>query len=181
MTKKLLFLIFSLAVITVPLVIIYQSENILENGHRHKIKLRGYDPFDPFRGKYLRLNYDNMISGDETIREGEKAYITLKKDSDGFSEFDYAFHDEPSHTDYFEAEVLYAGGGMIEFKMDNITKYFINENKAKKAEYVIMDFTQNKPNDIYVAIRVYDGHCRLEDIFVEEKPLLEYIDTHYSD
>lgn len=176
--KKIFFLIFAVVILLVPLYVIFQSEKILKEGHLHKLRLDGYDPFDPFRGKYIRLNYDTFVSCDETLERGDNGYVLLEKDSLGFSFFKSMEDEKPDHSDYIQTTVLYADGGMASFETDNMSKYFINENKASKAETIVMDFTQNNPDKIYVAIRVLDGDVRLEDIYVEETPLLEYLENH---
>jgi uncharacterized membrane-anchored protein len=177
-SKKIIFGVFAVIILMIPLYLILNSEDILENGHRHKIRLRGYDPFDPFRGKFLRLNYDSTIPCDIGLKDGEEAYILLEKDSLGFSHFAYAKSEKPDHDDYIKAELMYLYDGMANIKIDNLTKYFINEDKASEAEDVVQGFTRQRPNDIYVAVRVLDGEARLEDIFVEETPLLEYLESH---
>jgi len=176
--KKIIFGIFAVVILLIPLYIIMSSESILENGHLHKIRLRGYDPFDPFRGKFLRLNYDNNIPCDVAVEKGKDAFVLLEKDSMGFSYFAFAQAEKPDHDDYIQAELLYVADGFTSIKIDNLTKYFINEDKAQEAERVVQGFTRERPNDIYVAIRVLDGEARLQDIFVEETPLLEYLESH---
>ena len=175
-SKKIFFLVFALIILSIPAYLIFSSEDVLENGNRHKIRLQGYDPFDPFRGKYLRLNYDDLVPCDFELDKGELAYVVFEKDSLGFSNFSYAYANQPGHNDFLKTTVLYISNGQARIKLDNITKYFINESKAAAAENLIQDFTRNRPNDIYVAIRVLDGEVRLEDIFVEETPLLDYLD-----
>lgn len=177
-SKKLFFAVFAVVILLIPLYIILNSEDVLENGHRHKIQLRGYDPFDPFRGKYLRLNFDNSIPCDSTLKEGENAYVTLEKDSLGFSHFAYAHKLKPKHDDYLKAEILNMYNGEASIKIYNLTKYFINEDKAEKAEKIIQKFTTNRPEELYVAIRVLDGEARLEDIFIEDTPFLKYLDKN---
>lgn len=174
-SKKIIFGLFALIILIVPAYIIFGSERVLENGHLHKIKLRGYDPFDPFRGKYLRLNFEDFISCDESLQAGDKAFVLLKKDSLGFSYFASAEDTRPDHDDYIEAELLYADGGMAQIKIDNLTKYFINEHKATQAENLVMEYTREKPNQIYAAVRVLDGEARLDDIYLDEKPLKEIL------
>jgi len=176
--KKLAFGLFALIILIIPLYLILNSEDVLENGHRHKIRLQGYDPFDPFRGKFLRLRYDDLIPCNESLKAGDESYVLLEKDSLGYSYFATAETVKPDHDDYILAEMLDVGGGYGRIKIDNLTKYFINEDKAYEAERLVLDFTRERPDDIYVAIRVLDGEARLEDIFVEETPLLEYLETH---
>lgn len=175
MSKKVIFIAFALLILSIPMYLMLNSERVLEDGYRHKIKLEAYDPFDPFRGKYLRINYDNNVSS-EKMEKGDNIYITLKKDSTGFSVFDQGTSTAPETDDYFKSKVLSSYGGNTRFKTDNISKYFINEDKAKKAEDIMFDYQRNHPDSIYVAIRVLDGEIRLEDIFIEETPLLEFIE-----
>lgn len=177
--KKILFGLFALIILSVPLIIILSSEDILENGHRHKLRLQGYDPFDPFRGKFLRLRYNNNVLCEENIKEGDKVYVTLEKDSLGFSSFAYASSEKPNHSDYVYTTVDYiSSNNYARIETDNLSKYFINENKAHEAENLLLEYTRNNPDQIYAAIRVLDGEVRLEDIFIEETPLLEFLEKH---
>jgi len=177
-SKKIFFVLFGLIVLFIPFYIIMSSEDVLENGHQHKFRLQGYDPFDPFRGKYLRINYDRSMPCAADVKEGDEAFVTFEKDEMDFSSFAYASHEKPTHDDYIIAEVIYVRDGEATIKVDNMSKYFINEDKAKQGENVLLEFRRNRPDDIYVAIRVLDGEARLEDIFVEETPLLEYLESH---
>jgi len=174
-SKKIIFLVFGLVILAVPLFIIFKSEDILENGHRHKLRLQGMDPFDPFRGKYLRLRYDNDVTADTELKEGDNAYVTLEQDSLGFSRFAFAHKNKPDHDDYLMAEILWINDGTATIKVDNLSKYFINEDKAKAGEEVLQDWALIGSGAIYAAIRVLDGEARLEDIYVNDTPFLEYL------
>ena len=180
-SKKIIFAVFAVLILLVPLYIILNSEDVLENGHRHKIRLRGYDPFDPFRGKYLRLRVDDRLPFTDNLKEGEPVYVLLEKDSLGFSHFSTAVKERPKHTDYIEAQLIFIYETTVQVKIDNLNKYFINEDKAKKAEEVMAEYTRNRPDELYLAIRVLNGETRIEDIFVREKPLLEYLECCYND
>lgn len=173
--KKIGFLVFALVIITIPLYLMLSSENVLENGNRHKIRLEGRDPFDPFRGKFLRLNFDDEIDC-FACEEGEEVFVLLEKDEDGFSFFSEGVKERPDHFDFFTAKVERAYPGKAIIKLDNLTKYFINEDKAKDAEDVLQSYVRQKPNDVYLAIRVLDGEARLEDIFIEDTPFLEFLE-----
>jgi len=180
MNKKIIFIAFALIILSIPMYLMITSENVLEKGFRHKIKLQAYDPFDPFRGKYLRMNYDNSVRCDEHFEDGDPIYITLEKDSLGYSFFDYGSKTAPKNsTDYFKTITTSSTyGDHVRFRTDNLSKYFINEDKATPAETLIWDYQRNHPDSIYVAIRVLDGEVRLEDIFVEETPLLDFLDKN---
>jgi len=176
-TKKIAFAAFALIVILVPMYLIFQSEDVLTNGHKHKLRLEGYDPFDPFRGKFLRLRFENNIPCDITLAAGDKGYVLLEKDSLGFSHFSFVQKSRPTHSDYVEAETQAVYGGRAEMNFDNLNKFFINEDKAKVAEDILADYTSMAPDKIYMTIRVLDGEARIEDIIVKAKTLLEYIQS----
>ena len=180
-SEKIIFAVFAVLILLVPLYIILNSEDVLENGHRHKIRLRGYDPFDPFRGKYLRLRIEDRLPFTDDLKEGEPVYVLLEKDSLGFSHFSTAVKERPKHTDYIEAQLIFIYETTVQVKIDNLNKYFINEDKAKKAEEVMAEYTRNRPDELYLAIRVLNGETRIEDIFVREKPFLEYLECCYND
>ena len=175
-SKKVIFLVFALVLLTVPMYMMIASEGVLENGHFHKLKLRAYDPFDPFRGKYLNLNYDNSLKYDEGLEIGQTCYVTLAKDSLGFSRFDYAHATKPKGDDYIKTLIGWISDDACSIKTDNLSKYFINEDKAAKAEHIVQEYQREHPDDIYVGIRVLNGEVRLEDIYIEEIPILEYLE-----
>ena len=176
-TKKIIFAAFALIVLLIPMYLIFQSEDVLTNGHQHKLRLQGYDPLDPFRGKFLRLRFENNIPCDADLAIGDNGYVLLEKDSIGYSHFSFVQKTRPSHSDYIEAKVTMVYGGKADMDFDNLNKFFINEGVAEEAETIMADFTQMAPDKIYMTIRVLDGEVRIEDIIVKAKTLLKYIES----
>ena len=68
----------------------------------------------------------------------------------------------------------YVYGDRAEIEIANIGKYFINESKAKRAESILMKALENSTNAAYATIRVLDGECRLEEVYINEKALKAY-------
>lgn len=176
-TKKIIFAAFALIVLLIPMYLIFQSEDVLTNGHKHKLRLMGYDPLDPFRGKFLRLRFENNIPCDADLAMGDNGFVLLEKDSTGFSHFSFVKKQRPSHSDYIEAKVTMVYGGKADMDFDNLNKFFINEDKAKDAELILADYTRMAPDKIHMTVRVLDGEVRIEDIIVKTKTLLKYIES----
>ena len=176
-TKKIIFAAFALIVLLIPMYLIFQSEDVLTNGHQHKLRLMGNDPFDPFRGKFLRLRFESSIPCDLDLTKGETGFVLLEKDSTGYSHFSFVKKNRPAHSDYIEAEIEDIYRGTAQMNFDNLNKFFINEDKALEAEKIISDYTQMAPDKIYLTIRVLDGEVRIEDIIVKAKTLLKYIES----
>ena len=196
--KKGLFFAFAAIVILIPAYLAISSQNVLNNGKLYKFKPMAYDPFDPFRGHYLRVNYDTSgIPTDFDFEEGEVVYVSVAKDKQGFAYFDEAFKEPPKGKDYIESKITSSGFGserrleMIElmddpnFEIsehdvrqtvsieipDNLYKYYINEDDALTAENVLVKQVENA----YIAVRILDGRAQLENIYVFNQPLLDYI------
>lgn len=176
-TKKIIFAAFAFLVLLIPMYLIFQSEEVLTNGHKHKLRLEGYDPFDPFRGKFLRLRFESTIACESDLKVGDQGFVLLEKDTSGYSHFSLVQNERPSHSDYVEAKVKAVYGGKAEMDFDNLNKFFINEDKAEEAEEILRDYTQMAPDKIHLTIRVLDGEARIEDIIVKAKTLLKYIES----
>ena len=71
MNKQLYISFLSLlfvAQIVVPAHMIYQQEDAIDTGVAYKFKTEPFDPSDPFRGKYITLNYEiDSFHTDEAV------------------------------------------------------------------------------------------------------------------
>lgn len=176
--KKLLFFLFAAVILAVPLYLMLRSETILSEGTLYKFKLAAYDPFDPFKGKYLRLNYDTRnIDCPEGLSRDDMVYITIAEDKEGFAYFDEIITHKPSSGDYLHTRIVYNFGENCDITIpDDMGRYFINEDKAAYAEDILIDMRDS----CYVKVRVLDGELRLEDIIIgkEKAPLHEYLETY---
>jgi len=84
----ILFAVMVLAQLAVPFKMIFDREKVLSEGNTFKFKTAPIDPSDPFRGKYITLNFvENnfeVIDG-ETWQNGQAVYVLLAKDAYGFA------------------------------------------------------------------------------------------------
>lgn len=189
--KKLLFALFAIAILAVPIYIATSSEDILSQGKFYKFRLRGRDPVDYLKGKYLMLNYDNMrIGTDEKFERGEKAFVSISVDDGGYAYFDKVYKKPPKSGDYLKTQIAdfydYESRSFVlngEPTNDiqkysvritippHMSKYFINEDYAKRGEDVLFKMR----GEVYVGIRVLDGECRLQDLYVKGTPFMKFL------
>lgn len=196
--KKGLFFAFAAIIILVPVYVAVSSQNVLNNGKLYKFKPMAYDPFDPFRGKFLRVNYEtNNIRTKFDFEEGETAFVSIGVDEEGYAFFEEAFKTAPEKGDYLKTTIVWSGidarlqreiemaieeddfslGSLdtrssVSIKIpDNMNKFFINEDDALKAEKV---FARQR-EDIYIGVRILDGKAGIEDIYVFDQGILDYI------
>lgn len=197
--KKGLFFAFAAIIILVPIYVAISSQNVLDKGKLYKFKPMANDPFDPFRGQYLRVNYrtDNIKTKFD-FDERETAYVSISVDDQGFAFFDEAFMKPPKKKDYLETTIESTGLGGMAKELDlgmeengfdissldarrtvrikipaNMSKYFISEDDAIRAEKVLF----NEQGNIYMGVRILDGQARLDNIFVQDQPILEFLDV----
>ncbi len=72
------------------LVLVEQRARILRGGTEVRLRTVPVDPRDLFRGDYVVLGYeigavDAETDGGEPLRRGERVFVTLLRDSDGFA------------------------------------------------------------------------------------------------
>jgi uncharacterized membrane-anchored protein len=198
--KKGLFIAFAAIILLVPVYVAVSSLNVLNNGEFYKFKPMAYDPFDPFRGKFLRVNYEtNNIPTKFDFEENETAYVSIGVDGEGFAFFEEAFKSPPEKKDYLKTTVNWSGidarlqreiemaielddfnlesidtRSSVNIKIpDNMNKYFINEDDALLAEKTFIKEQEN----IYIGVRILNGEVRLENIYVYDQPILDYLDS----
>ncbi len=198
--KKKLFFVFAAIILLVPVYVAVSSQNVLNNRTFYKFKPMAYDPFDPFRGKFLSVNYStDFVPTKFDFDEDETVYVSIGVDNEGFAFFEEAFKSPPKKKDYLktviresrlvrslerEIEAAIEQGdfdpSMIDTRSnvsikipDNMNKYFINEDDALKAETVFREEQEN----IYIGVRVLNGEVRLDNIFVYDQPILDYIES----
>ncbi len=195
--KKGFFFAFAAIIILIPVYVAMSSQNVLDNGKLYKFKPMAYDPLDPFRGKFLRVNYEtDFVLTKFDFDEGETAYVSIGVDKEGFAFFKEAHKSPPATEDYLTTKIRRSRlarsledqiaameeGGFDPSKMDtrgevsidipnNMNKYFINEDDALKAEKVFVTEREH----IYIGVRILGGEARLEDIYVHDQPIKEYL------
>ena len=88
---KTLFISFISVVVIqlfIPLKIVYDKEIPKLYGQEFKFKTQPIDPYDPFRGKYVTLNFSNnnfCVNRDEKWKRGEEVFVVNSSSKIGFS------------------------------------------------------------------------------------------------
>ncbi|AXG73767.1 hypothetical protein DVK85_05770 [Flavobacterium arcticum] len=173
------FIITAIAQVFVPLKMVYDSEMTERTGTVYKFKTAPIDPQDPFRGKYVRLNYDmsSYPTNDTTWVHGEPVYVTLKNDNEGFAAIESISHQAPDDgTDYVVAKYRYNAKDNINFSLE-FDRYYMEESKAPEAETFYRSYNQNAENKkpAYALVAVINGNAVLKDVIIDDIPIREYV------
>jgi len=184
-TKFLFGLYVLLAVVqmAVPLGQIRKHEDILKTGAVYNFRTAPVDPYDAFRGRYVALSYADTVAA---VRKGEKlesqapAYVSLSRGADGFAQFGELSFEPPAGCDYLRVQYLYEddkanGTGHFRLPYD---RFFMEETQAPLAEEV---YRKHHGRDgqsdraAYVGVRVKDGRGVIEDLYIDNKPIREFL------
>jgi len=156
--------------------LIVRYERIVQKGTEIRFRCQAYDPYDPLRGRYLRM----------TVRE------TTKNVADWGEQYDYRNRDkyfvrvEPSTNGLWQvtaAAFTPTGDGLwvkpksisVSYK-DSVTaifpdQLFVNEKIASEAEALL----SKKMNDAVAVYRVLNGEIVLTGIEIGGKSILEQV------
>lgn len=182
-TAVALFIVLSLVQIGVPLATIRTHEDTLRNGTPYKFRTAPVDPYDAFRGRYVALNYANTTAS-STIQEpppyGTQVYVGLQTDAEDYAEFHGLSMNPPDSGDYLRVFFLYADPeypGMAQFRLP-FDRFFMEESLAPRAEAAYLQFgniPDNSTDNTYALVRVRSGRAVIEDLYIRDTPIHEFL------
>jgi uncharacterized membrane-anchored protein len=178
-----LFLVLAIAQLALPLGQIWRYEDVLRTGQPYKFRTAPVDPYDALRGKYVALNYADteavLRAGDPINPHGGYAYVSLRRDENGFAQFVELAAAPPPTGDYLRVECQYMDRNKMRFVLP-FDKFFMEENKAPQAERAYWRYGNQRgriDSRAYVLVRVKGGRGVIEDLYVEDQPIREFIKT----
>jgi len=177
--KKSLFLLFIVMVIFqlfVPTKMILDRENILRYGTEFKFKTAPVDPHDPFRGKYISLQFDESLvdlPSDKEWLTGETIYLIISADANGFASVDSVTGQKPSGSQHFlktEVSYFYSGRVRVSYPFD---RFYMEESKAYDAEMAYQESQADTSVTAYALVSIKDGEAVLKDVLIDGIPIME--------
>lgn len=176
---SLLFLLFA-AQIFVPAHMIYQQEDAINTGTAYKFKTEPFDPSDPFRGKYVTLNYEieSFQTEEENWPYKADIYVYLEKDKQGFAAVKTISKTSlNSDDDYVMAKIYSAYGGNLNFEFP-FNRFYMNENKAYDAEVSVRKAQRDTTLSCYALVYVKNGAAVLNNVFIDDIPIKQFVEEY---
>lgn len=183
----ILFIVVAFVQLAIPAQMIFKQEAVLENGVAYKFKTRPIDPSDPFRGKYITLDFDinSFKTKDSLWERNEDILVYLATDSLGYAKIDTISRSIlPNNSkDYVKAKAYwysnYSKSVSIRFPFD---KYYMKETKAYNAELAVRDRQLDSlPNNTHALVYVNEGEAVLEDVIIDDMSIKDYVDAEYRE
>ena len=181
--KKVLFLIFILVAIvqlSVPAKMIFDREDVINNGKAFKFKTKPIDPNDPFRGKYIRLRYKGNKIRVQNVADwhrGENIYVFLTTDNEGFAKIlSVSKEKQNNNQDYLKTKVNYVASGSNTLTIDYpFDRYYMEESKAYGAEITYRKSQLDTNQIAYALVNIKDGEAVLKDVLINDVSIKEIV------
>lgn len=176
----LIFILVAVLQLVIPTQMIFNQENIIETGKPYKFKTQPVDPSDPFKGKYIHLNYeaDSFATTDSVWTRSEEVFVSIANDSLNFAKVINVTRQKPTNGDYVKAKVDWYSkyDKQLNFTFP-FNEFYMNETKAYDAE-IAHTKAQNdsKPNNTYALVYVRDGETVLDNVFINDIPIADYVE-----
>lgn len=173
------FVVIALVQIFVPSQMIREQEDVLKSGNSYRFKTMPIDPTDPFRGKYITLNYEmnSFAIADTSFVYGDKVRVYIEKDDMGFAKaVGLSKKSLEINKDYVVTRVTGNYKGVVSFELP-FDRFYMEETKAKDAEraYTKVNRDSLKEN-VYAKVYVKEGRSVLQDVIIDGISIQDYVE-----
>jgi uncharacterized membrane-anchored protein len=181
MVRVGIFILIALAQIAVPASVVWKRGRTLAYGRVWKFKTEPVDPVDAIRGRYVALRFaaetlQGSVHKPEEIAAESTIYVTLKEDAEGFAQVDQISAAPLKGDNVVKAETWYSVNysDHIRFSFDRL---WVAEQIAPAAETAYRENSRRGKENAYVTVRVRDGDAALEQLYIDNQPLADYLRT----
>jgi uncharacterized membrane-anchored protein len=172
--RLIIFLVVGLAQLAVPASVVWRRTQTLKNGKVWKFRTAPVDPEDAFRGRYVSLQFAaEDVPRNERLTTSE-SYATLKEGPEGFAEIESLSPTPVSGDNVLKVKTTSWWNNVqhVEFPFD---RYWVNEKQAPEAEAAYFANSNRKKMNAYVTVRIRAGDAAIEELYLDNKPLKEYL------
>lgn len=166
-----------MAQIAVPASMVVQHRQTIATGTAWRFQTAPVDPNDPFRGRYVRLNFaaareavPMANSGMIYIANDTRMYAELATDPNGFAHLVRLHEGRPASGDYLDVFVRnmqtpddrknknQPAAAFVRLPFD---RYYLPEDRAQAVEREYAEASRNAQENTYAEVRVLEGHAAL--------------------
>ncbi len=182
----IVFILVSLVQLFIPAKMIFDREDVLATGKEFKFRTQPIDPNDPFRGKFVSLQFSEnsiLIQNQIDWLNNETVFVLLTISNDGFAKIQSVSKIKPLETvDFVKAKVDYIQNSdstwlFIEYPF---TRFYMEESKAPMAEIVYNETVLDTNISTYGLVSIKDGEAVLKDVLINETSIQEIVKKRNS-
>lgn len=170
------------AQLAVPASMIVSHERTLRNGQAVKFRTRPVDPADFMRGHYVWLGLEPdtvKVPEPDRWRRREKAYAILGTDEEGFATVTRLERSRPADETAIRVRTRWPDyeKGEIHISWEGLDRYYMEESKAPAAERAYLRHNTGTNRTCHVTVRVHSGQAVIEELYIEDQPVREWLRT----
>lgn len=173
--KKVLliaFVLIALAQLYVPANMVLQRNDILKTGKEFRFRTAPVDPYDPFRGKYISLNFSDTsfpVSDTAGWSSGETVFAVLGEDANGMARVKSIHRHEPEGTgDYLKTTVRYVSSSPAMVHLEYpFNRLYMEESKAYPAELAYAEASRDTTTVTCAVVNIKYGEAVLRDVLID--------------
>ena len=171
---------------------IWKHEGMIKKGQVLRFESAPYDPEDPFRGRYISLNFKNSFYRkpkssslkDQRISDSaqalhQKVFVTFTNDSRGYAEISGISFNRPSSGAYLLMEppsINESRGDSVSYNFRfPFREFYMEESKAPEAESIYADRLRDSATRSYTAIRLWEGEGVIENVFINDSTIQQIV------
>ncbi|MDX1389191.1 MAG: GDYXXLXY domain-containing protein [Acidobacteriota bacterium] len=168
--------------LAVPAKMILDHERVLKKGELFLFAAAPVDPYDAFRGRFVRVDLQaatGTLDDPREVEQGAKVYAVIERDPgspDGLARITALVPDRPSTGTYMRVtlELLQDDGDYwLTLPFD---RYYMEEELAPEVERAWRENTRQGETDAWAAVRVLDGRAVLEALYIDGLPVRDYLE-----
>lgn len=189
--RIILFAVMSAAILAAPASQILKHERVLREGRAFKFRAQPVDPYDAFRGRYVRLSFAELTAAAQPPglglayrSRGEDVQVAIGEDSNGFAIVRSVSKEPPAGTrDYVTMETGWRWGqetnGIVNL-IPPFSQFFMNETLAPLSEDAYRRLNRRTTTNVWAVVRVLDGRGVIENLMFEGVPAADYVRAQKS-
>ena len=173
----IVFILLALGQLYVPASMILERNDILKTGKEFRFRTATIDPSDPFRGKYVWLNFDDagIEVADTTWNTNETVFAVLAEDSSGMAKISSIHREKPDGTDYLKTTVSYVSYNPTKVYLNYpFDRLYMEESKAYPAEQAYAEAAMDSVLT-YALVNIKDGEAVLKDVHINGTSIREIV------
>ena len=179
MLRILIFGVVALAQLAVPAAMVWQRNQTLKQGRIWKFRTAPVDPVDVIRGRYIALRFaaEEFAAPEKFEADNKSVYAVLKQGTDGFAEIDHLTTETAVTDDAVPVESAWWYGGKQQVRFP-FNKFWVAEANAAEAERAYVENNRRDNQNAYVTVRVRRGDAALDQLYIDNEPLSDYLRAH---
>jgi len=177
--KRILIFVFvlvALARLSVPAMLAWGRIQTLTRGRIWKLKTAPVDPEYAVRGRYVMLRFDAEDFTQPEKLQSPYVYAILKEGTDGFAQVDHL----SALPERGDSAIKVETGGWWQERQHIVFpfRYFwLTEKNAPQAEQAYRENSRRGQQNAFVTVRIRNGDAALEELYIDNRPLVEYLRT----